>query len=95
MSWQWVPSNRRRRKKQARHFRRAYSNAYEPKRQSRDDADMHGDGADENFDGFYDRRGNRVNVIQTPSDMLPPSRAAREANIPGWPTNRYGYRSRF
>lgn len=54
------------------------------------------DETDDGFDGFYDRRGRRMNlVIQTPTDMLPPLRRAAELDRDDWPVNRFGYRSRF
>jgi hypothetical protein len=35
--------------------------------------------ANDDFDGFYDRNGDRVRLtIQTPADMLPPTRPAFE-----------------
>jgi hypothetical protein len=64
-----------------------------------DDYDDYGhrsDQTDDGFDGFYDRHGRRMNlVIQTPADMLPPTRRAAELDDRDWPVNRSGYRSRF
>jgi hypothetical protein len=45
------------------------------------------------FDGFYDRDGNRVSlVIQTPADKLPPTRSANMFDETGRP---YPTRARF
>lgn len=51
----------------------------------------------DNFDGFYDRDGNRISLtIQTPSDMLPGRRStSAELDRDDWPVNRSGYRERF
>jgi hypothetical protein len=101
MPWQWTPSTRRRRRTNARRYRRAYSDAYVNRRRNRyNDADGDDDMMDmddgDDFDGFYDRRGNAVRlVIQTPSDMLPPTRPAAERNTGNWAVNRYSNRSRF
>lgn len=79
-------------------YRRRKRAAYRsggPARTSRQDS--YDDGGPD-FDGFYDRDGNRVRLtlaMQTPQDMLPPVRRAAERDDGNWPVARSAYRSRF
>jgi hypothetical protein len=91
MPWQWVPNTRRRRRRNSRRYRRAYDNTYD--RSYNAGNGSYDDGGPDSFDGFYDRRGRRVDlVIQTPSDMLPPTRQANMFDENGRP---YRTRARF